>query len=1053
MSNSNTATGGLIGWFASNHVAANLLMLFIVVSGVYVLATIKKEAMPPSESDEIRVDVQLLGGTPEEVENSVLLKIESAVTGIDGVRQIRSTAFEGRGAVRMTVEEGVDSERVLNDVKLAVDGISSFPAEMERPLIHKYQGFYGAAINVQVSGEIDEATLKELTEQFHNELLGLEGISYVDINGARPYEISIEIPESVLNQYNLSIPQVAGVIRSWSTDLPGGLIQSDAGVIRLRAKGQSYTGAEFEEIVLLTTPDGVNLKLGDIATVRDGFSSDEYYSFFNGVRSMGLVVRARANENEIRIADTVKEWVEQRQRSLPDTITLTTWADSSYYLQGRLNTMLSNLGFGAFLVLIVLGVFLRFRTAAWVVAGLPVAILGALMFMPVVNVTLNIVSLFGFIVVLGIVVDDAIIVAESVDAETQRHGFSTENVVKGVNRVALPAMFGVLTTAAAFTPLIFATGPMSVIYSSIGWVVVLCLLFSLIESKLILPSHLALMNQPRHTRQHDLHAEIDRRFNRFVDEYWLPALKLFLEFRYATLAFFLGLLLIAIGLILGGALRQTFFPEYEDDFVNAQVALLEGSSPNLLGPVVDRMNAALEEVNEDLKAEFGSEQDVVLHRYGWTNDGMRANFQIELAKSEFRTVTPGEVADRWREKVGEISGTENPQFSAGGIIGGGPSLALGLSGPNGDSLDAAAIELTEYIKLFEGLHEVSNSVTAGPGELELMLRPEGTAAGLTLADLAGQVREAFYGYEAQRVQRGESEVRVMVRYPESDRKSVGNLESMWIRMPDGTRAPFSAVAEYREDSGYELISRVDGRRMEMVTAQVDTAVVSPQAVISQARQEFVPYLAARYPDVTWGLAGASQDEETGRDQLVFAFAATLLVVYALIAIPLKSYIQPLVIMSVIPFGIIGAIFGHLFMNFFMRMDFNMVSMIGCIALSGIVVNDSLLLVHFINARLAEGSSLVDAILNSSKARFRAIVLTSLTTFCGLIPIVTERSLHSKLISPMAVSIAFGILFATLITLVIVPVALHILADLGWRRTASSQGRTEQIVRDSRLPAS
>lgn len=1026
---------GLIAWFASNHVAANLLMLLIAVSGVFVLATIKKEAMPPSDADEVRVDVQLRGGTPEEVENSILLKIESAVTGIEGIRQVRSTAFEGRGAVRLQIEEGANPDRLLDEVKLAVDSISSFPVEMERPLIQLNRGFYGTAINVQVSGQIDEATLKELTERFRNEILALEGISNVDINGARLYEISVEVPELILNEYDLTIPQVANVIRSWSSDIPGGQIQSDAGLIRLRAKGQSYTGAEFEEIVLLTTPDGVQLKLGDIATVKDGFTEDEYYSFFNGQRSMGIVVRARADESEIQIAGSVREWVEQRQQSLPDTVTLSTWADSSFYLSGRMTMMLENLGYGAILILIMLGIFLRFRIAVWVVAGLPIAILGAVMLLPSVGISLNIVSLFGFIVVLGIVVDDAIIVSESVDAETRRYGYTTENVVRGVHKVALPAMFGVLTTAAAFTPLIFSTGPLAPIYSSIGWVVVLCLIFSLVESKLILPSHLAMSMRTRQISNDGFSARVDKRLDSFINFRYLPFLNLLLEFRYATVAFFLALLIVAAGVLTGGALRQTFFPEYEDDFVTARIALLDGSPASMLSSVIDRMDTALLQVNEEIKSEFGVDQDVILNRFGWTNDGRSANFQIELEKSEYRSITPGEVADRWREKVGQIPGTEDAEFSAGGVLGGAPFLALRLSGQNGDSLDAAAIELTEYINSFEGLYEVRNSVTAGPGELELSVKPEGTAAGLTLVSLASQVRHAFYGQEAQRIQRGESEIRVMVRYPESDRRSVGNLESMWISLPDGSRAPFSSVAAYREGAGYELINRVDGQRTEVVTAQVDTSVVTPQQIISQARQEFLPYILAKYPDVTWGLTGASQEEQEGRERLIFAFVATLLVVYALIAVPLKSYVQAAVIMCVIPFGVIGAIFGHLFINLFTRMDFNMVSMIGCVALSGVVVNDSLILVHFINSRLEQGANLLEAILASGKARFRAIILTSLTTFCGLIPIIAERSLHSRLIAPMAVSIAFGILFATLITLVVVPVVIRILADFGWRKSS------------------
>ena len=1025
---------GLIGWFATNHVAANLLMIAILAAGVYVLFDIKKETMPDFQTDQIRVGVNLRGGSPEEVENTIIVKIENALRSVQGIEEIRSYAGEGGGSVRVSVTEGEDVNEVRDRIKAAVDGISSFPTDMDPPSITAdVMGDFNV-INVQVSGDIDEASLKELTESLRNEVLALEEVSYADVMGARPYEITIEVSEETLQQYGLTMEQIAQRIRSWSVDLSGGSIRSSTGDMRVRAKGQSYTGEEFGEVVLLTNADGTRLKLSDIATINDGFAETDFYAFFNRKRSMGISAYSRLKENEIEIANAVKEWAAERNKTLPESVTLTAWADSSYYLKGRMTMMLKNLGFGALLVFVMLGIFLRLRIAAWVVIGLPVAFLGALAALPVVDITINVISLFGFIVVIGIVVDDAIIIAESADAETHRHGYNVENIVRGAQRVAVPATFGVLTTVAAFAPLLYSGGRMSAMNSSIGWVVVMCLLFSLVESKLILPSHLALMHPKEHEKK-GLADWVDGKLKAFVDKIYLPSLRVLLEYRYATAAFFVAMLIFAVGLVMSGVVRQTFFPEFESDFIMAEVTLVEGASEELLDEVIEQIDGALQEVHEELKAELGSDEDIIKNVFGFVQGGSSARFQVELAKSEDREVSPSLIGTRWREKTGNLAGTEELKFRSRNSMGSGAAISLALRGSNVSQLEAAAQELTDYLMSFDGLYEVQNQAQSGPPELKLKVTPEGEAAGLTLSSLARQVRQAFYGYEVQRIQRGESEIRVMVRYPPEERKSIGNLESMWVSLPDGSRAPFYTVASYEEDVGYSSINRLNGKRTLEVTAEVNYSKISPPQVLTQARSEFLPALVSQYPSVEWALSGTSMEERMGLNALAMAFAAALTMIYALMAVPLKSYLQPLIIMSVIPFGIIGAILGHLIVGQFTQIDFNMVSMIGCIALSGVVVNDSLILVHYVNRKIQEGDDLVTAILRSGKARFRAILLTSFTTFFGLVPILLERSLHAKLIIPMAVSIAFGIVFATLITLVLIPTLLRVCADAGWRRYA------------------
>ena len=1025
---------GVIGWFATNHVAANLLMLFIIGAGIYTMWNIKKETMPTMTTDRISINMSYRGGSPEEVEEGVILKIEEAVKDLDNIKEMRSVASEGQGQVLLEVMEGADFNQVVSEVEQAVNSIPSFPQETERPTIREYSPFYAQAIGVQISGDVPETTLRELAEQIRNEMLALDGVSYVELNGVRPYEISIEVSENDLREHNLTMDQIANVIRQWSITLSGGNIKSEGGTIRVRAIGQAYTGEEFADITLLTKPDGSQLKLADIANIDDGFTEGQSYSYFNGKLTAGLTVSARDNENAIEIANVVRKFVEERRNTLPESISIDTWMDSTYYLKGRLTMMLKNLGLGAALVFLMLGIFLRLRIAVWVVIGLPIAFLGCLAFLPLTDITINVISLFGFIVVIGIVVDDAIIIAESATAETERHGYNTENIVKGAQRVAVPATFGVLTTVAAFAPMLLTSGPMSTMNGSIGWVVVLCLLFSLVESKLILPAHLSAMKSSgKSTGLNRVSDAMDRLLQRFIQNAYLPFLRMAIKWRYVTMASFLGILILAVGLVQGGVVRMTMFPEFENDFIRANISLLEGMPEEMLTDIVQEVNAALMDINEELVEEYGADEDIVKHVFAWVSE-TQASFSVELAKADKRDIEPSQLARLWRERVGTIAGTDELSIRSRNRMGGGSALALSLRGTDPDMLEEAAQELADHLTTFNGLYEVRHETRDGPNELKLQVKPEGALAGLTLNNLARQVRQAFYGLEVQRIQRGESEIRVMVRYPEDERKSVGNLESMWISLPDGSIAPFSSVATYTTDPGFSSIRRIDGRRNVEVTANANFMIVQPQVVIRQTTQEYLPEMLRKYPGVTWSLSGTSMQEMMALEAMLLAFVAALFVIYALMAIPLKSYLQPLIIMSVIPFGIIGAILGHLIVGFF-RPDFsfNMISMIGCIALSGVVVNDSLILVHYVNRKLREGSDLESALQSAGKARMRAIILTSLTTFFGLIPILLEQSLDAKMIHQMAVSIAFGIIFATFITLVMIPTLIRITADMGWRR--------------------
>ena len=1030
---------GLIGWFATNHVAANLLMVFVFVAGIYAMFTIKKETMPPFETDMISVNVQCRGCSPTEVEEGIVVKIEEVIKGLEGIKSFEGRASEGNGSVRIEIEEGVDMDDVIADVQQAVDGISSFPADIEPPRVQEYTPGFFPAISVQISGDVPERTLRELQKTLKNEILALPEVSYVDEQGSRPYEIAIEVSEQDLREYGLTMDQIANIIRQWSVTMSGGDIQSSGGVIRVRATGQAYSGAEFEELVLLTNPDGTRLKLGDIATVNDGFVEWDFYSFFNGQRSVGIMVRARKQENVMHISEAVYEWADKRKQTLPNSISLDVWNDSSYYLEDRLSMMLKNLAIGGVLVFILLGIFLHLKIAAWVVIGLPFAFLGAVWLLPFVDVTINIISLFGFIVVIGVVVDDAIVIAESASAEVERTSYTTANIVRGAQRVAVPATFGVLTTVAAFTPLLVATGRISFVGGAIGWVVVLCLLFSLIESKLILPSHLSLMKSGHGTKR-GIADWVDDRLQNFVRNYYQPFLRIAFKYRYATVACFLGLLIVVFAIIQSGLIRIGFFPSVENDFIRANVTMLEGSSEELKYDLVGHIDDAIREVNAEIAEELDLDFEIVENVYGWIQED-EISFFCELARTDDDIIAPSEIARRWRAKVGEISGVDTMQIYGRQNFGGSADIEIAIQGTNYRQLELASTELTDHLRNYTGLYEVQNALSDGPSELNLKVKPEGEAAGLTLNQLARQVRTSFFGVEVQRIQRGESEIRVMVRYPEAERRSVGNLDTMWIRLPDGSQAPFHSVAEYTPQRGVQSIRRYDGARSIRVSAQAEESVVSPQQVLRELETEFLPELESKYPGVSSRRAGSSFEQVLAIEQLAVSFGVALFLIYVLMAVPLKSYLQPLVIMSVIPFGILGAVLGHIIL----RAEINMVSYIGIIALTGVVVNDSLILVHYFNRKLQEKTDFVEALLSSGKARFRAILLTSLTTFFGLMPILLEQSMQAKFIHQMAISIGFGILFATLITLVLVPTLLRILADFGWHRSLLHQVELQPSV--------
>ena len=1037
-----TEEKGIIAWFAANHVAANLLMILIIVAGLISLSGIRKETNPEFELNMVQIRVPYLGAAPQEVEEGVVIKIEEAIQDLQGIKRIRSTSREGSGTVIVEVDPGAELTQVLSDVKLRVDAISTFPALTENPVISKLEATR-PVVMIALNGDLNELTRKKLGNEIRDELLQLASVNNVVFFGNRPYEISIEVSEHTLREYGLTMSEISQAIRNSSIDMPGGTIKADSGDILLRTEGQVYTGQDFAALVLRTFPDGTRLTLGDIASINDGFVEVDRYGRFNGRQTATLQVVAGAQQNEIETARAVKKYIAEKSATLPDGIRMDVWIDLPKYLEGSLNRMENNIISGALLVFVVLSLFLRMKVAFWVIVGLPISFLGALWLMPAWPVTINTISLFGFIIVLGIVVDDAIIIGESAYTKIRTDGHTLDNVIQGAHRVAIPATFGVLTTIAAFAPMLFIGGVVAPFFEAMAVVVILCLAFSLVESKLILPAHLVqahippvdeddLFNPQREIKWYrrpsrfflKIQRHVQHGLHSLIHNYYKPWLERAVDNRGLTLAGFFAILILTFGLITSGLARVVIFPDFAQDFIRVSLEMQSGTAPHVRNAAISRVEGALLDLNREYVEEHPDSLPMIQNIGAFTRGDTGGILFVEIPFTEDRPFEMKEVTEIWRDRVGEIPGMKELKFQAAGHLGGGAPLSFKLSGSNYEALEGAAAELTEELASYEGLFDISNSAMSGSDEIKLKIKPEAEALGLTMSSLGRQVRQAFYGEEAQRIQRGKDELRVMVRYPLEERRSVADLENMRIRTPGGDEVPFHSVAEVSLGKGYSSISRLNRERTVTVSSDLDPEQVEPQEIIRAMSDEYIPELLARYPGVKYGLEGSSQDQADFMVKIVTALVVALFLIYALIAIPLHSYAQPLIIMSVIPFGAIGAVIGHIIMG----KAISMFSMFGLIALAGVVVNDSLIMVDFINKARAKGVAIRDAVIESGTARFRAIVLTSFTTAAGLLPIMFESSPQAQAIIPTAISIGYGIIFATIITLFLIPALYMLLED-------------------------
>ena len=1041
---------GAMGWMARNSVAANLLMMVFLAGGLILALNIKQEFLPDFDLDRVLVTVAFPAATPEDVEEGILLALEEEVRGLDGVKRVTASAYEDRASVAVELEQGVNRDKALQDVKGAVDRITSFPEDAERPVV-SLPTARRTAISFILYGDISERALRQLSEQVRDELVAHPRLTVVTLSGVRAPEISVEVPQAKLRAYNLTLPEIARRIGETALDVPGGEVKTESGEVLLRLSERRDTAREFEEVPVLSMPDGAVVRLGEMAAVRDGFEESKIEAFFNGKRAVMVNVFRVADQTPVEVSGIVQQYLEDLRGNLPRGVGAAVWEDWWDIYRQRMTLLLRNAMIGLILVLIILGMFLEVRLAFWVMMGIPISFLGALLLLPAMSVSINMISLFAFIMALGIVVDDAIVVGENIYEMRERGVPFMRAAIAGARHVAMPVVFSVLTNMVAFLPLAFIPGVFGKIFRVIPLVTVTVFAISLAESLLILPAHLGHQRKegPRgvfgfFVKLVSLIEFLPQRLSRYVMREFIrrvygPVLGVLLRYRYLAVVTGGGVLVLVLVCMRTGRIEVTRLPKVEADIIRVTAMLAYGS------PIAEarRVQALIKDRAMDLlKRKYGGEKmtrgifaligkQLTGHGPGsaaqWTDPGTGShivNVEIFLEPEGVRTFSSQDFTRDLRREVGEIAGLESLTFKAQMGPTGGAAIDVELTHRDTEALERAALALAERLKTFTGTKEIDDGFSLGKPQYEFVLRPEGRSLNLTSAAVGRQMRGAFYGAEALRQQRGRDEVKVMVRLPEAERISEFDLETLMLRTPEGGEVRLSEAAHAVRTRSYTVIRRVDGHRVLNVTAEVEQAK-DANVILAALQEEVLPELMRAYPGLNYEMGGEQREFGDLTKALGLGFAVALIVIYGMLAVPLKSYIQPVVIMTAIPFGIVGAVLGHVIMGY--SVDF--MSMMGLVALSGVVVNDSLVLTHAINERREAGMGAFEAAVQAGMRRFRPIVLTSVTTFGGLAPMIFETSFQAKMLIPMAIALGYGVLFATLITLVLIPALYLVVEDV------------------------
>jgi multidrug efflux pump subunit AcrB len=1034
-----SALGGPLAWFARNGVAANVLMLVLIVGGIIVSPTIKREVFPEFDMDIVSVSVVYPGASPHEVENGVTRVIEEQIRGLNGVKHVSSISREGVSLVLVELLLGADAERMVSEVESAVSRITSFPEDIEEPTVSLLSN-RTRVLQLMVYGDHSEKDLRAFAEKTREGLLADDRITFVSLSAVRPIEIGIEVPQDNLRQYNLTLDEIAQRIRQASVELPGGGVKTAAGEKLLRTVERRDTGAEFGDVTLLSTVDGTQVRVRDLAEVTDGFAETDQEAYFNGKRAAIVDVFRVGNETPITVSQAVKDYVASQRDVMPAGMNFAIWADTSEWYESRVDLLTRNALIGLVLVLLVLGLFLEIKLAFWVMMGIPISFIGALLFLPMTDVSINMISLFAFIVVLGMVVDDAIVVGEAVYTRRCAGVSRLQAAIEGVREVATPVAFAIATTVIAFSPMLFVPGPAGKFFRVIPIVVILVLLLSLVESLFILPAHLA---HSRETHDRGLFGFIhhqQQRFSRAVEwmiqRTYVPTLKAAVRNRYLTVAIAFALLIAVVGLVVGGRVETTMMPKIEQDIVIAEITLSFGSSiedtKRAKDKVLDAAYAVLaknggeEKLSRGVFAQVGAMAMGRLGdpsaQYGSTASHL-AEVAVNLVELDKRDINAATFARQWREAIGELPNLESLKMGYSAGAGAGPSVDIELSHNDVGVIERAAADLAAVLATYRGVRDIDDGFTRGKEQLDFTMKPEGLARGLSAMEVGRQVRSAFYGAEVLRQQRGRDELKVFVRLPRWERDSEYAVERLLLRTPQG-EVPLDQAAMVTRTTSYTAINRLDGRRVVNVTADTDPDV-NADGIMSAVLAEVLPGIAAKYSGLRFGVGGQQRQWRESTGGLFAGFGVALVAMIALLAIAFRSYIQWAVIMGVIPFGIVGAILGHLVMGY----DLSLMSFMGIVALSGVVVNDSLIFIVAINEGRQRGDSVLGAVEKGGARRFRPIILTSLTTFFGLMPMILEQSVQARFLIPMAISLGFGVIFATFVTLLLVPAVYVVLDDL------------------------
>jgi multidrug efflux pump subunit AcrB len=1026
----------MLRWFTENKVASNLLMIAIVMGGVLSLPLLDREVMPAIPLDMIQVDVNYPGASPAEIEERICIRIEEAVHDLEGIKAIHSEAVDGRGGVAVEIAKGFDTQKMLADIKARVDAIDNLPDQAEEPQIREAP-WSEEVIELVVSADTDEAALREIAYRVRDDVARLSGVDEVNVEGLRQPEMAIEISEYTLLKYKLTFDDVVTAIRRSSINLPGGSIRAEGGDITLRTFEQAYTTEDFARIVILRNPDGTRVMLGDVADIRDGFEETDELSRFNGHRAAAIIVLVRNNPDVVSVNEAVRTYAEEARSTLPPGVQLDIWLDRSEVFRSRADMLINSGALGLFLVFILLTLFLRPAIAIWVCIGIGVSFLGAIFVIPSTPISINMMTLFAFVLVLGIVVDDAIIIGESIHVAVESGLRGTDAAYQGARRVAKPVIFAAVTTMIAFSPTLFMDGAAAKMTLPLSLVVILALAFSLVDAFFILPAHLSHLKPLSKTDQMSVLARLRRgiadSLSNFSQNRYGPFLVKAVRSRYLTLAVFVGFWLVIMSFVQGGWVKQTFYPLIPGDDIIVNVKLSDGVSFSTTEQVVAQVERAAEVVRAHYVEERG--EDIILNVRTFAREN-NILVTMELMSAEARNVRIESISDRWRKEIGFIPDTKAYTFDFH-LIDREPPVKLGLTADDPEVLNAATAKVEAKLATYDGLFGINNSQRSARTEILVTAKPAAENYDVDREQLARQVRQGFFGEEVQRIPRGRDEVKVMVRYPVESRSSLEQINRMRIRVGDDVEVPIGNVANLKFTQGMSAIRRLDRRRIVEVTAESDYKRADPHAIVTDIRENYVPGLKKEFQGLDFLVKGEQDSASEFLTELVRLTLMAFLCTFGLIAIAFRSYIQPAIVMTAVPFGLLGAIVGHLLFGVTM----SMFSFMGVVAAAGVVINDNLVLIDRINQVREKQPDMATAVIEAAISRFRPILLTSFTTFAGLLPIMSERSSQSEYLKPMTLSLGFGVFFASFVTLIMVPCLYLVVEDArAWiqRKRGSAQ---------------